>query len=129
VPGRGRALLVAFLVYGLAALGAVLAPRQGMAMALLCAAGWSLVTAFSTLNSLVQENAPDAFRGRVLSIYGLAFRGGMPLGSLLAGLAVGRWAWPSSSAPRPSCSSRSPRACSSAARACAPSSSGRSASP
>jgi len=36
----------------------------------------------------VQENAPDAFRGRILSIYGLAFRGGMPLGSLVAGLAI-----------------------------------------
>jgi predicted MFS family arabinose efflux permease len=57
-------------------------------MALLFVAGWALVTAFSTLNSLVQENVPDAFRGRILSIYGLAFRGGMPLGSLLAGLAV-----------------------------------------
>jgi predicted MFS family arabinose efflux permease len=36
----------------------------------------------------VQENARDAFRGRILSIYGLAFRGGMPLGSLLAGLVM-----------------------------------------
>jgi predicted MFS family arabinose efflux permease len=50
--------------------------------------GASLVTAFSTLHSHVQENAPEAFRGRVLSIYGLAFRGGMPLGSLAAGALV-----------------------------------------
>jgi predicted MFS family arabinose efflux permease len=88
VPGRGRMLLAAFWVYGLAALGAVLSSRQAVAMALLFVAGWALVTAFSTLNSLVHENAPDAFRGRILSIYGLAFRGGMPLGSLLAGPAV-----------------------------------------
>lgn len=88
VPGRGRALLAAFMVYGAASLGTVLSSRQPIAMALLFVAGWALVTAFSTLNSLVQENAPDAFRGRILSIYGLAFRGGMPLGSLLAGLAV-----------------------------------------
>jgi predicted MFS family arabinose efflux permease len=88
VPGRGRALLAAFMVYGAASLGTVLSSRQPIAMALLFAAGWALVTAFSTLNSLVQENAPDAFRGRILSIYGLAFRGGMPLGSLVAGLAI-----------------------------------------
>jgi predicted MFS family arabinose efflux permease len=88
VPGRGRALLAAFMVYGAASLGTVLAARQPLAMALLFAAGWALVTAFSTLNSLVQENVPEAFRGRILSIYGLAFRGGMPLGSLLAGLAI-----------------------------------------
>jgi predicted MFS family arabinose efflux permease len=90
VAGRGRALLAAFLVYGVCALAAVLAARQAVAMALLLVAGWALVTAFSTLNSLVQENAPDEFRGRILSIYGFAFRGGMPLGSLLAGAAV-RW--------------------------------------
>jgi predicted MFS family arabinose efflux permease len=88
VPGRGRALLVAFMVYGAASLGTVLAARQPLAMALLFVAGWALVTAFSTVNSLVQENVPEAFRGRILSIYGLAFRGGMPLGSLLAGLAI-----------------------------------------
>jgi MFS family permease len=47
--------------------------------------GFTLTSAFSTLNSLVQEMAPDALRGRVLSIFGLAFRGGGPIGSLLAG--------------------------------------------
>ena len=85
VPGRGRLMLATLALYGVAALAAVLSTRQGFAMALLFVAAWSLVTAFSTLNSLVQENAPDALRGRVLSIYGLAFRGGMPLGSLIAG--------------------------------------------
>jgi hypothetical protein len=47
-----------------------------------------MVTASSTLNSLVQENAPDALKGRILSIYGLAFRGGLPVGALLAGVLV-----------------------------------------
>jgi hypothetical protein len=54
-------------------------------MALLVGSGLTLTTAFSTLNSLVQEMAPDALRGRVLSIFGLAFRGGGPFGSLAAG--------------------------------------------
>jgi predicted MFS family arabinose efflux permease len=71
-----------------AALVAVVSARQPVALVLLFVAGWALVTAFSTLNSLVQEQAPDAFRGRILSIYGFAFRGGMPLGSLVAGAAV-----------------------------------------
>ena len=88
VPGRGRLMLATLALYGVTALAAVLCGRQALAMALLFVAAWSLVTAFSTLNSLVQENAPDALRGRVLSIYGLAFRGGMPLGSLVAGALV-----------------------------------------
>jgi predicted MFS family arabinose efflux permease len=61
---------------------------QVLSMGMLFVAGGSLVTAFSTLNSLVQENAPGDLKGRILSIYGLAFRGGMPLGSLIAGVLV-----------------------------------------
>ena len=88
VPGRGRALLVSFVGYGTASLLAMASRRQPLTMVLLFTAGFCLVSAFSTLNSLVQENAPSELKGRVLSIYGVAFRGGMPLGSLLAGLAV-----------------------------------------
>jgi hypothetical protein len=33
----------------------------------------------------VQLIAPDHMRGRVMSIYLVAFRGGMPLGSLVSG--------------------------------------------
>ena len=45
-------------------------------MALLVGSGYTLTTALSTLSSLVQEHTPDELRGRVLSIFGLAFRGG-----------------------------------------------------
>jgi predicted MFS family arabinose efflux permease len=84
-PGRSR-LLARFLVgYAAATTAAVLVPWQALAMALLAVSGFALVSVFSTLNSLVQELAPEALRGRVVSIYGLAFRGGMPLGSLAAG--------------------------------------------
>jgi MFS family permease len=40
---------------------------------------------FSTVTSLVQLIAPNEMRGRVMSIYMVAFRGGMPLGSLVSG--------------------------------------------
>jgi MFS family permease len=86
--GRGRLMLLAFMGFGVATFGAVLVERQWLAMALLTGSGFSLTTAFSTLNSLVQEHAPNALRGRVLSIFGLAFRGGMPVGSLAAGALV-----------------------------------------
>ena len=46
------------------------------------------------LSSLVQLNAPNEMRGRVMSIYMVAFRGGMPLGSLAGG-----WIANASSAP------------------------------
>jgi predicted MFS family arabinose efflux permease len=88
VPGRGRLMLVAVFVYGLVATIAVTSRVQALSMGMLFVAGGSLVTAFSTLNSLVQENAPGELKGRILSIYGLAFRGGMPIGSLIAGVLV-----------------------------------------
>jgi predicted MFS family arabinose efflux permease len=87
-PGRGRRMLLAMIVYGAVTAGALSCRVQWMAMALLVLSGISMVTAFSTLNSLVQENAPEALKGRILSIYGLAFRGGLPLGALLAGILV-----------------------------------------
>jgi len=33
----------------------------------------------------------DSMRGRVMSIFMLAFRGGMPLGNLVAGFVAQRW--------------------------------------
>jgi predicted MFS family arabinose efflux permease len=87
-PRRGRALLRALAGYGVATTLAVASRWQLASMALLLIAGFSAVAAFSVLNSLVQENAPEALRGRIVSIYGLAFRGGMPLGSLCAGFLV-----------------------------------------
>jgi predicted MFS family arabinose efflux permease len=88
--GRGRLTLAGFALFGVFAAGASLSRWQPLSMALLVGAGFCLTTSFSTLNSLVQEMAPDALRGRVLSIFGLAFRGGSPVGSLLAGALVRR---------------------------------------
>jgi MFS family permease len=89
--GRGRLMLLAFALFGAVTIGAALSRRQWLTMTLLVGSGFFMTTAFSTLNSLVQEMAPEALRGRVLSIFGLAFRGGGPVGSLLAGALV-RWA-------------------------------------
>jgi MFS family permease len=52
---------------------------------LLFAAGACMVMVFAMLSSLVQLNAPNEMRGRVMSIYMVAFRGGMPLGGLVGG--------------------------------------------
>lgn len=90
VPGRGRLMLSMFAAFALAAGLALSFTWQPLVMAFLFAAGGALVTAFSTLNSLVQELAPADLRGRVLSAFGLAFRGGGPLGGLVAGALVGR---------------------------------------
>ena len=54
-------------------------------------AGMCIVGVISLYSSLVQLTTSDAMRGRVMSIFMLAFRGGMPLGNLLAGFVAQRW--------------------------------------
>ena len=40
---------------------------------------------FALFMTLVQSNVEDRLRGRIVSVYSLAFRGAMPLGNLVAG--------------------------------------------
>ena len=55
---------------------------------LLFLTGTALMIVFSSVTSLIQLIAPNEMRGRVMSIYMVAFRGGMPLGSLASGWAA-----------------------------------------
>ena len=48
--------------------------------------GFSHILIFNLANALVQTNAPDALRGRVMGIYTLIFFGLMPLGALGMGM-------------------------------------------
>ncbi len=54
-------------------------------------AGVCIVGVIALYSSLVQLTTSDAMRGRVMSIFMLAFRGGMPLGNLMAGYVAQRW--------------------------------------
>ena len=62
-----------------------------LSLALLFLSGMCVVGVISLYSSLVQLTTSDAMRGRVMSIFMLAFRGGMPLGSLVAGYVAQRW--------------------------------------
>jgi predicted MFS family arabinose efflux permease len=81
----GRALLVVQFVFGLLIVAFALLRAFWINAVVLFAAGACMVMVFALLSSLVQLNAPDQMRGRVMSIYMVAFRGGMPVGSLAAG--------------------------------------------
>jgi predicted MFS family arabinose efflux permease len=90
----GRALLIGQIALGLLIVLFAATRLLWLNAVLLFAAGACMMMVFATLSSLVQLNAPNEMRGRVMSIYMVAFRGGMPLGSLLGG-----WAASLSSAP------------------------------
>jgi predicted MFS family arabinose efflux permease len=50
--------------------------------------GASMMAVFATVSSLVQLITTNEMRGRVMSVYNFAFRGGMPMGNLLSGWLV-----------------------------------------
>ncbi|HEX7139052.1 MAG TPA: MFS transporter [Vicinamibacterales bacterium] len=81
----GLTALVMQAVYGALIIAFALSRTLWLSDILLFFTGATLMVVFSTVTSLVQLIAPNEMRGRVMSIYMLAFRGGMPLGSLVSG--------------------------------------------
>jgi len=81
----GWTTLMVQAVYGLLMVAFAMSRAVWLSELMLFAMGAAMMVAFSTITSLVQLIAPNEIRGRVMSIYMLAFRGGMPLGSLVSG--------------------------------------------
>ncbi|MGA7415740.1 MAG: MFS transporter, partial [Bryobacteraceae bacterium] len=86
--------LLVMLVLGLLIAGFGLSKNFKLSLLLLFAGGAALMIVFALNASIVQAYVGDAMRGRVMSVYNVAFRGGMPMGSLLSGFLI-----KSSSAP------------------------------
>jgi len=84
-PKMGWTALLVQAVYGLLIIAFSISRIVWLSEILLFFTGAALMVVFSTVTSLVQMIAPNEMRGRVMSIYMLAFRGGMPVGSLLSG--------------------------------------------
>jgi predicted MFS family arabinose efflux permease len=85
---KGWAALAALATLGASIAGFALSRNLVLSCALLFVAGASLMVVFAMVTSLVQLLTRDEMRGRVMSVYNVAFRGGMPIGSLLTGMLV-----------------------------------------
>jgi len=81
----GLTALLVQAVYGVLIVAFAMSRVLWVSDILLFFTGTALMVVFSTVTSLVQMIAPNEMRGRVMSIYMLAFRGGMPIGSLVSG--------------------------------------------
>lgn len=93
-PNKGRAALMMLIVMGAGISAFALSTNLVLSCVLLFLTGASLIAVFATISSLVQLNTTNEMRGRVMSVYNVAFRGGMPFGSLTTG-----WLVPVFSAP------------------------------
>jgi len=84
----GKLLLIFLALFGVAMASFSLSKTPALSALILFIAGALLVMCFSLTTSLAQLLAPPELRGRVVSIYMLAFRGGSPLGGLFSGWLV-----------------------------------------
>jgi predicted MFS family arabinose efflux permease len=85
LKGRTRltVLILAFLGFVIA--GFALSKWLPLSCLLIFLQGVAIMASASLMLALVQLIATDAMRGRVMSVYNLAFRAGIPLGSLMLG--------------------------------------------
>jgi predicted MFS family arabinose efflux permease len=85
---KGRVALVMLLCLGAAIAGFAASRSLSMTCAIVGLVGFFMMAVFATMNALVQMITTDEMRGRVMSVYNCAFRGGMPMGNLLSGWLV-----------------------------------------
>jgi MFS family permease len=88
--GLGRWIAATALLFGLALASFAGSRTLVLSLPLLFLAGGAYMVEMAATNTLIQMMVPDAFRGRVMSIYAMMFLGMAPLGGLLAGLLAHR---------------------------------------
>jgi predicted MFS family arabinose efflux permease len=88
IPNKGRVALITLLSLGVGIAGFSISKALPLSYAMLIIVGASMMMVFATVTSLVQLIATNEMRGRVMSVYNCAFRGGMPMGNLLSGWLV-----------------------------------------
>jgi predicted MFS family arabinose efflux permease len=85
LKGQGRLTLLILISLGMITAGFALSRWLPLSCLLIFLGGAAIMASASLMLSLVQLIATDAMRGRVMSVYNLAFRAGIPLGSLALG--------------------------------------------
>jgi predicted MFS family arabinose efflux permease len=88
IRNKGRLALTMLVVLGGGISGFALSQSVVLSCVLLFLSGISLMAVFTNVLSLVQLITANEMRGRVISIYNAAFRGGMPMGNLVTGWLV-----------------------------------------
>lgn len=88
---KGSIALKLQLAFALLLVGFAFSRSLPLSLVIAFFSGVCIVGVISLYSSLVQLTTSDDMRGRVMSIFMLAFRGGMPLGNLIAGYVAQRW--------------------------------------
>lgn len=94
IKNKGRFALTMLICLGVGISGFSLSRILPFSYAMLLLVGASMMAVFATVTSLVQLITTNEMRGRVMSVYNCAFRGGMPMGNLATGWLVPRFSVP-----------------------------------
>jgi predicted MFS family arabinose efflux permease len=94
INNKGRVALLMLVLLGAGMAAFARSSSVVFSCILLFFSGAALIATFTMITSLVQLTATDNMRGRVMSVFNVAFRGGMPMGNLATG-----WLVPVFSAP------------------------------
>jgi len=85
LKGQARLAVLCLFALGLATAGFAMSHWLPLSCLLIFLTGMSVMASASLLISVVQLIVVDSMRGRVMSVYNLAIRAGIPLGALLLG--------------------------------------------
>jgi MFS family permease len=85
VRRKGIVAVAMQMTFGILMIAFALSRNLALSRVILFLAGGALMAVFAMFMTLVQTHVSDHLRGRVVSVYSLAFRGAMPLGNLVAG--------------------------------------------
>jgi predicted MFS family arabinose efflux permease len=94
IQNKGRFALTMLICLGIGISGFSLSRFLPFSYVMLVVVGASMMAVFATVTSLVQLITTNEMRGRVMSVYNCAFRGGMPMGNLASGWLVPRFTVP-----------------------------------
>jgi predicted MFS family arabinose efflux permease len=93
-PRQGRLALAFLTCFGVLMTAFAASRRLAASCTVLFFAAAAMMALFALMMSLVQSLLTDEVRGRVMSVYNVAFRGGVPFGNLITGSLIPRFSAP-----------------------------------
>ena len=88
IRNKGRFAITTLISLGVGIAIFAVSKSLPLSYGMLVLVGASMMAVFATVTSLVQLITTNEMRGRVMSVYNCAFRGGMPMGNLVSGWLV-----------------------------------------
>jgi MFS family permease len=88
---KGRLLIGAVFLFALSLIAFSLSRNYILSIFALIFVGCTSVIPVALINTLLQINVPDEFRGRVMSLFMITFAGFMPFGNLISGSLAQAW--------------------------------------